>query len=544
MARQPSKSGGALLALVGGLGILVAMLALLQPSLEGDWAGWEAVALSFLSMTLALVTFLADRRSPDHSPFSPLVFLLVFFSLFYAVPALYSVWGKDQLYAQMTGLAKNLSTVMAIAYLGFFASIVGYTNPVVRRAGVQIPFFRARASELAARRLWLVFFVVGWVSRVYLFGRGNYLQIGTARAASALEVSLFGPTAFLLYFSLPLAFDRYIQARRYQRHTVAFWRFAFVISIFLEYLWAVPTGSKGNLMMPVLEIIAVLTLRRGLAATKKLVTAAVVLGLVYYVMSPVTYKYRQAAEDMGFGEGAPLMTERIWDLVVETAKRVQESDPVAYRETGRAQTLARIAYPTTLNEIINYFDRGGRPLNGETYWLALIAPIPRILWHSKPVLSLGSWFGPLFGFSDTSSYAISQMGELYINFELPGVLIGMVLWGMAYRILWNMARVGLAAPDGLGVPLYVVFWVSLLVLGTGDNFAGVFGGAVRQALILTAAMLAVGTYWGRAGHVRHRIPCPPVRGQALQAFRPQRHRALQAGNSPRLRLEAPEREGG
>jgi hypothetical protein len=108
--------------------------------------------------------------------------------------------------------------------------------------------------------------------------------------------------------------------------------------------------------------------------------------------------------------------------------------------------------------------------NGRTFWVALLAPIPRILWPGKPV------FGGSAGvvqkhtgqkFADGTSVGAGQVLEFYINFGTYSVVIGFFLFGLVMGGLdlragsylkqgdyWNMTRwllpgIGMLQPGGL-----------------------------------------------------------------------------------------------
>jgi hypothetical protein len=70
--------------------------------------------------------------------------------------------------------------------------------------------------------------------------------------------------------------------------------------------------------------------------------------------------------------------------------------------------------------------------------------IPRVIWPDKPAVPRGAWFTAYIGFSPseeeaTTSTGMTATGELYWNFGIPGVLIGMFTIGCLLGGLWRMA---------------------------------------------------------------------------------------------------------
>ena len=80
---------------------------------------------------------------------------------------------------------------------------------------------------------------------------------------------------------------------------------------------------------------------------------------------------------------------------------------------------------------------------GFTYYLAIVQPIPRGLWHNKPagIPNLGS---AIFGGNpqpSESGQAYPIIGDFYINFGLIGIIILMSLFGLSLKILWKYLEI-------------------------------------------------------------------------------------------------------
>jgi len=105
---------------------------------------------------------------------------------------------------------------------------------------------------------------------------------------------------------------------------------------------------------------------------------------------------------------------------------------------------------------------------GETMRYASYAFIPRLLWPDKPALTRGAWFYAYVGGSPreseaTSSLGITAAGELYWNFGIGGVLVGMFAIGCGYAILWR-----LAGSNPLTQPLHMLLYVLISIYGMVD----------------------------------------------------------------------------
>lgn len=81
---------------------------------------------------------------------------------------------------------------------------------------------------------------------------------------------------------------------------------------------------------------------------------------------------------------------------------------------------------------------------GETMAYMAYSMVPRILWPNKPTVTQGAWFSYYLGFAPspekaTVSLGITAIGELFWNFGIAGVIIGMFIVGLGFAGLWRLA---------------------------------------------------------------------------------------------------------
>ncbi|MBI3657592.1 MAG: hypothetical protein HY232_14360 [Acidobacteria bacterium] len=120
--------------------------------------------------------------------------------------------------------------------------------------------------------------------------------------------------------------------------------------------------------------------------------------------------------------------------------------------------LMRQFDPIAVSFIIGEVKTYGLQL-GSTAAYAAYAFIPRILWPEKPAVTRGAWFAYYVGFApseeeSTMSLGITATGELYWNFGVAGVVVGMFTLGCLMGLLWRMA-----GADPRGNPLYMLLYV-------------------------------------------------------------------------------------
>jgi hypothetical protein len=124
---------------------------------------------------------------------------------------------------------------------------------------------------------------------------------------------------------------------------------------------------------------------------------------------------------------------------------------------------------------------------GDTMSYAMYAFVPRLLWPNKPSVSRGAWFTAYLGAAAreeeaTTSTGISATGELYWNFGVLGVAVGMCGIGLFYGLLWRMAGANPRQP--LRMLLYVL--VSIPGMLDMPEAVTVYGGMLSQFLLFSA----------------------------------------------------------
>jgi hypothetical protein len=155
--------------------------------------------------------------------------------------------------------------------------------------------------------------------------------------------------------------------------------------------------------------------------------------------------------------------------------------------------LARMAGVSSAAAVLRDAGRWVEFRYGDTLLLAPVSLfIPRLFWPEKPLITRGREFAETFhlvSYSDrTTQVAPTAVGELYWNFHVPGVVLGMFFLGGLYR--WFYKRYGdpLERPD----PLRRALYVSLLVgaMEFEGNLSPLIAGFAKTLLLSAAA------FWG------------------------------------------------
>ena len=191
-------------------------------------------------------------------------------------------------------------------------------------------------------------------------------------------------------------------------------------------------GFKGQTLEPVIFILLayIATRRRVPWAAIGAVTAASLV-----ILLPVNLLYRDAvsfqAERPAAGlqqalsivvgpDDSRLATGSTFNIFNYISERFRQIDSIAL-----VMVHTPLSYP---------YQHGERYLQ-----VPALITVPRFLWPEKPVLTEGHDFAQRYwqvGPRTQTSIGLTHIGDLYRNFQVLGVMVGMLLWGIAIGA-WN-----------------------------------------------------------------------------------------------------------
>jgi hypothetical protein len=245
-----------------------------------------------------------------------------------------------------------------------------------------------------------------------------------------------------------------------QRQKLGLSRFAFFAILLVGtgglFFGNLASGSKAYIMYSFLPVFWFFVIRPRLRVW--IPVLAIMLGFFYLgLVAPVVQTARQSPQEEG---------QNAREHLIQTFERLNSEKAEALDYSFLAEQLDRFidrqfdAVPVGF--IVGEVERSGLLL-GETMKYVGYAFIPRILWPDKPGVTRGLWFGATLGLSPseaeaTTSIGMTAVGELYWNFGILGVMLGMLVIGCAYGGLWRMA-----GADPRGKPIHMLLYVSLMV---------------------------------------------------------------------------------
>ena len=274
----------------------------------------------------------------------------------------------------------------------------------------------------------------------------------------------------------------------------AVWLYALIA---ITAVHGISTGVLEEALIP----IGVLFVVRWLFTRRiSLSLAACVIGLILF-LSPVKGEYRQqlrlddssGAAEMSSVERASLWIKQAATYWAETFAGRRDLQEATSSATSRADFIHQVAYihSMTPSEIPYQY--------GRTYSYFAVALVPRALWPEKPQAgSANGFFAISYGLlteegAKTTTFGMSLLGEAFINFGWVGVILVMLVQGLAISILERIF--GSQKSGAGGQAVFIAFFVFFLN-GMGSSAEILFGNIV-QNLIFGYLLL----WWAREKRV-------------------------------------------
>ena len=182
----------------------------------------------------------------------------------------------------------------------------------------------------------------------------------------------------------------------------------------------------------------------------------IIAAVTFLVLVPLNAVYRQALRGESLGTSAAL-SQAISSPYAQTNS---PTNPTTYVFT-RFRMIDNVALIEADTPSLFPF------ANGANYYeLPAIVFVPRALWPAKPALTEGADFSRSYWqitqSSITTSTPLTQIGDLYRNFGLLGLIIGMVVWGLAIGF-WQTLRYRWTSPVFAVVFLYSILYYVVYV---------------------------------------------------------------------------------
>jgi hypothetical protein len=389
--------------------------------------------LGFFGLASAL--FIFSRIRGDHlGIFYFPVFITVVVFLRFGVAPVACFLDERNLSPNFGGQYGFLLRALEYVIIGMLAFWAGCTvaarEPGEGGLGVAGPIRKQEHARYSTLTWAVVIYAAVFAIKLYLLHAHLYAYAGTWKAyyANLSGLQVLG-TVSSLGGAAALAF---VTIEKYFHPSDAPCWLLFWVVLISEVVWGMASGMKGLALQPLIIVLVISSLvdRR----LKKGWVAAVLLGLV--ALYPFSNNYRRLVRQEG-GLASPAAVAST-GLKALSQTRVAESGAADWVRNGWRMSLKRLDMLTSVGLVLWLGPRSSQLQGKERWWMVAYYPfIPRFLWPSKPILDKGRRFSAAAGSTTTSSMAITYPGDLYADFGLPGIVLGMFLLGLVAQGLAN-----------------------------------------------------------------------------------------------------------
>jgi hypothetical protein len=434
--------------------LALAALAASIPFMERP--GLWAIAAGML--TCVIVPAWNDWRHGKLDVFEPIHVVGLVYFLYFGLGALWVVGNPELAYDAY--LPDHVPRAALYVLLGYLGLLFGYYGLWGGRRAVQ----RDEPVGSTVLLLWVPA-VLGLVGSLAAIIHHDRMLYGMSLSVITSSLSQFSP---LFLFAWALIWLLFWSGRLHFRQQLLW---ALFVPGVLVTLFKTFSNKTVIMFMCVIPIIALWYVRKRIPWK----SLTLLMGLLIFVVFPLYNTYR------------------VTDIRAEHTKRMeltyqllQDWDREEYVKRSWGTFKARVTMISSVAVVVRDTPRWVPFAKGETVFLPTLTYfIPRVIWPDKPIQAGGREFAVKFRITndqDRSTFiACTVPGEMYWNFGLAGVLLGMMLFGVLMR--WVYRRYGESqAVDPQRRALYIVMLLTFLQFD---------GGVANSLVTMVRTILAV-----------------------------------------------------
>lgn len=463
----------------GALSVFVALVTLgplLLLNLQSEASQDVRVKGAILWVLCLLPSVMYVRQRPERRPPVP-IFPLIggMHAVYYALPALVGAvnlaWRPNQTQFPYLDPRTEFSTAIELVLWGWIMTLAGYTLLPL--------FFRPKRR---VERSWPIREIAPWLKLMIVVG----LLASLAQTVFTIPGSLVGPVGFIGVLSrFAMGTMLALRARRQLSRRD---NLILLIAIPTQIALIASSGSIGAAFFFVLFLIVARFIGGGRLRLSWLlvgIAAAVPFIAIKGVLSEYRRQVWYTSSDMGVTEKNALLVGLLRDEVDANgvAATVANGWEVAVSRSATLDLLAIVVHMTPRD--IPYW-------GGETYVWLMGVWVPRVIWPSKPTMTLGQDFGHRYNFLHPTdvytSINLPFLVEFYANFGAAGVLAGMFIVGLLYRLLDLLLNV----PGQSILRSLASLAIMLPLLNIESDFGLAFGGLFLNTIAFYAVLRFLG----------------------------------------------------
>lgn len=310
---------------------------------------------------------------------------------------------------------------------------------------------------------------------VYL---GTFYRIGKWLLPSIFDA--LSSTIQIFFYAPTIAFALYVLYNMRTKSKIRLDGFNIIVITFLvvEFLLRLSTTLMAQVGVLLIGVFIVYFREKG--------KFPIVWTLVIFLVGVPLYQSRKffrtelfENQDLGFSpiEYGFSMVEQVF-IEDEQPTRGNANDLESYLESQQESQHNRFENLSFISHVVWQHRRGAKSfLGGETFFWLPLAPIPRVIFPSKPINEMGSTMSTEYGLrarNSRSSINFPMLVEAYINFGFNGIVILAFCFGIAYK--WFVMKFGAGLGD---LNLIMIINASKQFTHAEGNITLVFGALIQ-----------------------------------------------------------------
>lgn len=440
-------------------------------------------ALVSATAAICLLPFVAALRARRGDLFEPVYWASAYFFLLFVLRPLYDLTLGSEFLGKLPfdrATSEAFNRGMLYAFFSFCLFLVAYYSNLGARLANRLPSLPLTWNGRAVSFAWPLLLGLGFVfyfTLVHSFGGWNYYVCNKQETLTAPGQGylLLGVSLISIAFTLKLTQSLESGGRAYLAYGLLL-PILLVIGFF--------SGSKGTFLIPLFVAIVATFYLRGNVRFRHIMS----LMLFVFLMFPIfnTYRHHSCSEQM-------LPKVQILPKVQVSSNAQGTLDAQLMPEVLIRHAMSRFYGIDSLTIIIRDTPESMAFQHGKTIFPLLVAWIPRQLWEDKPTISFGKVFaeeylGQFFGGTGVSA-SPTLLGEAYLNWHLPGMLLVALLSGVVIRTayIWLTKR-NFGAP---AVFVYAQFFIFFFAFWEA-SIAGLLAERIATLIILLTLVFLIG----------------------------------------------------
>lgn len=476
--------------------ILIAVLIMIYAAFWTDqelpWGPGSLGAASLIMAALLAVVVSRVSINKEFDLFHPLVWAAwVYFVPYWVAKPLWMAFARRDSIATylMNDSWYFLTMSMLMAVLGYVCLVIGFSLPFGQRFGrllAKLPLPNWHTGETAV--LGIVVLVCGFAASLLSFLLGS-LGYVFAPSTSSFGTALNFISRTATYGAILVWFSYFAQTRKAPILYVSI-----IVALVTSFALAGLRGTRSALMG--IAIVIMFAYQYG-AFRKRWFTIAMLGGALLPLA--VTFgllfgsSFRDEKTAFAGYEGTIGVSElaQVWSSAIRGVSQVGGLSPADFLEDlvfRRLSSVDNLAVILANHERLAQMERAvGLEGNILTQWS--VAFVPRFLWPDKPeVGNYGLLFANVYFGKTTTAEGMTAMGDLWRNFGIIGVILGMGLLGVLLRSVYTGCITLHQHPS----PAWLILYYALI--GSLADYEGRYlelGILIRSLLPVLLALLIV-----------------------------------------------------